>query len=109
MKVEERVRGRVDSDVYLYYATQCGKKLVLLVIVLFMCGQLMSVFNTLMMARWSISDTSIIIGYDESWSANSVLSYYLMVYGGSGLLVVGFTAAKIFITQLIGLSAARRE
>ena len=62
MKVEERERGKVDNQVYLYYAAQCGKGLVLLVLVFFIVGQVCSVLNTYLMARWSIGDTSIIIG-----------------------------------------------
>lgn len=108
MKVEERERGKVDTEVYYYYAAQCGKKLVLLVLVCFVIGQILTVFNTFLMARWSTADTDIILGYDGTWTEGEVLSYYLLAYGGSGLLVVGFTAAKIFGTQLVGLAAARR-
>ena len=108
MKVEERVRGTVSGDVYWYYASQCGKGLVLFVLMCFIVGQVLEVFNTFLMAKWATGDTDIIIGYDETWSSNAILAYYLLVYGGSGLLVVSFTAAKIFITQLVGLSAARK-
>ena len=62
MKVEERERGKVDNAVYLYYAAQCGKTLVLVVLCLFFLGQLLAVLNTYIMACWSTGDTSIIIG-----------------------------------------------
>lgn len=109
MKVEERERGKVDTDVYMYYAAQCGKSLVLLVLACFVVGQLLQVLNTYIMSRWAMADTSIVLGYSpDTWSDGELLGYFLFAYGGSGLLVVGFTAAKIFITQLVGLSAARR-
>lgn len=61
-----------------------------------------------MFVRWASADTTIIIGYDETWTPNSVLAYFLFVYSGTGVFVVVFAALKIFITQLIGLAAARR-
>ena len=108
MKVEERERGKVNTDVYMYYAAQCGKSLVLLVLGCFVVGQILQVLNTYIMSRWAMADTSIVLGYNTDWSDGELLGYFLFAYGGSGLLVVGFTAAKIFITQLVGLSAARR-
>ena len=108
MKVEERERGKVNSDVYLYYAAQCGKSLVLVVLVCFVIAQSLQVLNTYVMSRWAMADTSILPGYDDSFSEGGTLAYFLGAYGGTGLLVVSFTAAKIFITQLVGLSAARK-
>jgi hypothetical protein len=76
MKVEERERGKVDSAVYLYYAAQCGKTLVLVVLCLFFLGQLLAVLNTYVMACWSTGDTSIIIGASQGllhWLSSYIL------------------------------------
>lgn len=36
------------------------------------------------MARWSVSDTSVIIGYSEaSWSQNEATGYFLAVCRGA--------------------------
>jgi ABC-type Mn2+/Zn2+ transport system ATPase subunit len=110
IKDEERAKGTVDRGVYLYYASQCGKGLVVVVIICFAVGQSFQVFNTYIMSRWASADTSMIIGYnEETWTSNQILAYFLLIYSGTGFLVVAFTAAKVRLTFERSPFAVRRS
>jgi ATP-binding cassette subfamily C (CFTR/MRP) protein 1 len=107
MTVEERAVGSVDRGVWIYYAKACGVALSWLVILCYVGGMGAKILTDWWMSRWSVADNSVLLGYDETWSAARVTAAFLSVYAVLGAVVVAMNAVKTVIVSLIGLRAAR--
>ena len=66
------------------------------------------VFRDWWMSRWSMHDINLIVGYDTGWTENEITTYFLTVYSISGFTIIGFTAARTIIIQVVGLGAAKK-
>jgi ABC-type multidrug transport system fused ATPase/permease subunit len=108
MEVEERAKGVVDKSVFTYYIAQIGKLLVVMVIMLYVMDNFVRVFRDWWMSRWAMHDVSLIVGYDSGWTENEITTYFLTMYSISGFTIIGFTAARTIIIQVVGLGAARK-
>ena len=65
--VEERAKGVVKSSVFRYYFAQVGSLGIFFVSLVFVIGTCASVFQDWWMSRWSVSDLSVVLGYELSW------------------------------------------
>lgn len=59
MEKEERNRGGVKADVYMYYLRQ-GGPLCVLIVMAYILQRLASVMNQWIMSRWTVFDTVIV-------------------------------------------------
>ncbi len=107
MTVEERAVGGVDRGVWLYYATTCGLTLSWIVFFCYIGGMGAKVLTDWWMSRWSVDDTSVLIGYEESWTVIDRTVGFLFVYGLLGVFVVVLNGIKTVVVCVIGLKAAR--
>ena len=79
MENEERKRGGVEADVYIYYLRQAGC-LCILIVMAYILQQLAGVLNQVVMSRWTVFDTVIVVGYDDSWTQENMMNYFLALY-----------------------------
>ena len=107
MTVEERAVGSVDKGVWKYYATACGLALSWVVFFCYIGGMGAKVLTDWWMSRWSVADTSVLIGYDDSWTLVDQTIGFLTVYGLLGVFVVVLNGSKTVVVCVIGLKAAR--
>jgi ABC-type multidrug transport system fused ATPase/permease subunit len=107
MTIEERAVGSVDRGVWLYYATACGLALSWIVFFCYIGGMGAKVLTDWWMSRWSVADTSVLIGYEASWTLVDQTIGFLSVYGLLGVFVVVLNGIKTVVVCVIGLKAAR--
>lgn len=107
MTVEERAVGGVDRSVWVYYATTCGLALSWIVFACYIGGMGAKVLTDWWMSRWSVDDTSVLVGYDDSWTIVDRTAGFLFVYGLLGVFVVMLNGIKTVVVCVIGLNAAR--
>ena len=109
MEVEERAKGTVERSVFVYYITQVGRFLVMMVISLYIGGSLIRIFRDWWLSRWATFDLNVVIGYDAlTWSEMDVTEYFIVLHALSGVAIITFTSTRTIIIQIIGLNAARK-
>ena len=107
METEERVKGGVKSDVYWYYLKLGGWTMWFMVfchLIKRSCG----IFQNYTMSRWTVMDTSFVIGWNSNWGDMDMLKYYLTIYSMTALLNVTFGNITSVIICRIGLRIAKR-
>ena len=107
MTIEERAVGSVDKGVWMYYATACGLALSWIVLFCYIGGMGAKVLTDWWMSRWSVADTSVLIGYDDTWDLVDQTIGFLTVYGLLGVCVIVLNGVKTVVVCVIGLKAAR--
>ena len=80
METEERERGSVDSSVYVYYLKQASVFAAVFILCSFVVSQGTGIGQNFWMTRWAVSDKDFVYGWDETWSSNEVLTYFLVIY-----------------------------
>ena len=108
MQVEERERGSVAGDVYLYYLKQAHFCAIVYIMLSFVLSQSTGVGQNYWMTRWAVSDKDFVIGYDDTWSDNEVLSYFLFIYCLAALTAQSSNNIRRLIITLIGLRTAKK-
>eukprot|EP01052_Picozoa_sp_SAG31_P002043 SAG31_NODE_68_length_28153_cov_23.647717_25_plen_122_part_00 len=119
--MEERAKGTVERSVFTYYIAQVGKKLALGVLVgycttsdrethtsvqssascfvaqvLYLGGNCVRVFRDFWLARWSMFDLDIVIGYDpNTWDDLDVTYYFIFIHALSAVVISSITAARV--------------
>eukprot|EP01052_Picozoa_sp_SAG31_P020350 SAG31_NODE_1525_length_8006_cov_5.106614_5_plen_494_part_00 len=107
MENEERNRGGVKSDVYFYYLRQAGC-LCQLIVFAYVLQRLASVLNQWIMSRWTVFDTVIVLGYNESWTQNDLMNYFLALYATSATASMLCGNITSVVVCMVGLRTAKR-
>jgi ABC-type multidrug transport system fused ATPase/permease subunit len=108
METEERERGGVSGDVYVYYLKQAHWCAALLIIFSFIVSQSTGVGQNFWMTRWAVQDPEFIVGYDDTWSQNEVLAWFLGVYCIAAFINSTSNNVRRLIITLIGLRTSRK-
>lgn len=108
MEVEERSTGGVEGDVYIYYLRQASVFAAVFILCSFFFSQATSIGQNFWMTRWAVSDTGYVIGYDENWTSNELLAYFLSIYCGACLLASSSDNVRRLVITLIGLRTSKK-
>ena len=108
MEAEERERGGVSGDVYIYYLKQAHWCAALLIIFSFVVSQSTGVGQNFWMTRWAVQDPEYIVGYDETWTQNEILAWFLGFYCVAAFINSMSNNVRRLIITLIGLRTSRK-
>ena len=108
MEVEERERGGVAGDVYIYYLKQAHWCSAIIILSSFVVSQSTGVGQNYWMTRWAVSDKDFVIGYDDTWTANDILGYFLTLYCIAAFINSTSNNLRRLIITLIGLRTAKK-
>lgn len=108
METEERERGGVSGDVYVYYLKQAHWCAALLIICSFIVSQSTGVGQNFWMTRWAVQDPDYIVGYDETWTQNEILAWFLGFYCVAAFINSTSNNLRRLIITLIGLRTSRK-
>ena len=108
METEERERGGVSGDVYIYYLKQAHWCAALVIIFSFVVSQSTGVGQNFWMTRWAVQDPDFIVGYDETWTQNEILAWFLGFYCVAAFINSMSNNVRRLIITLIGLRTSRK-
>ena len=107
MENEERKRGGVEADVYIYYLRQAGC-LCILIVMAYILQQLAGVLNQVVMSRWTVFDTVIVVGYDDSWTQENLMNYFLALYATTATMSMLAGNITSVVVCIVGLKVAKK-
>ena len=108
METEERERGGVAGDVYVYYLKQASPWAAVLIILSFIVSQSTGVGQNFWMTRWAVQDKGYIVNYDDEWTQNEILGWFLSIYCLAAFINSTSNNLRRLIITLIGLRTSRK-
>jgi len=108
METEERERGGVAGDVYVYYLKQAHACAAVLIVLSFIVSQSTGVGQNFWMTRWAVQDPDYIVNYDDTWTQNEILGWFLGWYCVAAFVNSTSNNLRRLIITLIGLRTSKK-